>query len=462
MDQIDSIRKIIKETNKYEDLYNLPLTLYKSSNLLAEHSKDLSIGIFNVPCGGFGDVILTKTFNDYLVNWYPNAKVRICTTGPQKYRSIGITDNLIKLERIDGSTYDDAECSGFDKLKFKQVPRFDIMFVVPIINYSFNYNKFKKLVPYSTYFNTFTMSEYNGEFPPYTLPIGVGGDNLGILFNDFKAKQQTLIKKPYALVYIQPSPAWGVHARYCFLSYLEMICNKYSKKHPVFQIIIPEWVHEDINYDNSFYLRVKKVVEKYFKNLSIVYPDQELSLFEDKSSKTRLTLRGDILPQKREIFISLMKDSVNDILVTGDQSLTDIISCCKYKIVWYQIAPWKQGLAKKLSEQLPNKYFSTYKTSCGTIDSISLNINWKMFMSKYDFRKKGKKKINTIITANYHQNKKENKKLFKDLVEIIQKSRKTSLVLKKFNDLYPPNKKTKTKKKTKRKTNKAKSKSKSK
>ena len=58
MDQIDSIRKIIKETNKYEDLYNLPLILYKSSNLLAEHSKDLSIGIFNVPCGGFGDVIL--------------------------------------------------------------------------------------------------------------------------------------------------------------------------------------------------------------------------------------------------------------------------------------------------------------------------------------------------------------------------------------------------------------------
>ena len=46
------------------------------------------------------------------------------------------------------------------------------------------------------------MSEYNGEFPPYTLPIGVGGDNLGILFNDFKAKQQTLIKKPYALVYL--------------------------------------------------------------------------------------------------------------------------------------------------------------------------------------------------------------------------------------------------------------------
>ena len=35
-----------------------------------------------------------------------------------------------------------------------------------------------------------------------------------------------------------------------------------------------------------------------------------------------------------------MKDSVEDILVTGDQSLTDVLSCCKSnKNVWYQIAP---------------------------------------------------------------------------------------------------------------------------
>ena len=32
------------------------------------------------------------------------------------------------------------------------------MIVLPIINYVFNYNKFKKLIPYSNYFNTFTMN----------------------------------------------------------------------------------------------------------------------------------------------------------------------------------------------------------------------------------------------------------------------------------------------------------------
>ena len=89
------------------------------------------------------------------------------------------------------------------------------------------------------------------------------------------------------------------------------------------------------------------VSKKYYQNLQIIYPDDEVIRFEDDKDKSILTLRGDILPQKRDTFISLMKDSVNDILVTGDQSLTDIISCCKYKTVWYQIAPWKARLAKK-------------------------------------------------------------------------------------------------------------------
>ena len=61
------------------------------------------------------------------------------------------------------------------------------------------------MIPYANIFNTFTVSEYNGEYPPYTFPIGVGNGQLGLLMNDFKYKNQKLIKSPYALVYIQPS-----------------------------------------------------------------------------------------------------------------------------------------------------------------------------------------------------------------------------------------------------------------
>ena len=49
-------------------------------------------------------------------------------------------DNIFsnKLIRKDGSTYDDAECSGYDELKLTKKVKFDIMIVIPVINYQFN------------------------------------------------------------------------------------------------------------------------------------------------------------------------------------------------------------------------------------------------------------------------------------------------------------------------------------
>ena len=101
----------------------------------------------------------------------------------------------------------------------------------------------------------------------------------------------------------------------------------------------------------------------------------------ESDNNSCLTFRGDILPQPREIFISLMKDVLEDgLLVTGDQSLTDVFSCCRMnKKVWYQIAPWKKGLANNLSKHLPNNNYSTFKTSCGTLRSIKRDIDWKKF-----------------------------------------------------------------------------------
>ena len=111
-------------------------------------------------------------------------------------------------------------------------------------------------------------------------------------------------------------------------------------------------------------------------------------------------------------FISLMKDSIRDILVTGDQSLTDILSCCKKKRVWYQIAPWKKGLAQNLEKHLPNKYYDSFKTSCGTVKSVDLDIDWRSFMKDYDFRIHGRKRMNSILIAHYHS---KDKKYYKDL-----------------------------------------------
>ena len=429
---LENVKSIIKNNKYYEDLYDIIWKIGINKKLEKKHYSDIKIGLFNTPCAGFGDIIVCKTFYDYLKNWYPKSSITICTTTPSKYNDLGIKGSIYKLyNKYDNN---DSECIDYDELILKKKIKFDLMIAIPIINKTFDIKKFKKLIPYSNVFNTFSMSEYNGEYPPYTFPIGVGRDNLGLLFNDFKIKQQKIIEKPYAMVYIQPSPEWGIHSKTCFLSYLEMVCKKYCKKHPHFSMIIPDWIIDEINDNNLFFNKTKSIISKYYNTWYIRYSDGEnISLLEGDNKKC-LTFRGDILPQKREIFISLMKDSVEDILVTGDQSLTDVFSCCrKNKNVWYQIAPWKKGLANNLSKHLPNKNFSTFKTSCGTLKSIKTNIDWKIFLNDYDFRVKGKKRMDEILIGNYIL--KSDKKLYNLLLNIIETSRFLESAQNKINKL---------------------------
>ena len=82
----------IKYVKSFHELYELPLDIKKQVQ-----SKSLRIGLINVPCGGFGDIIVCKTFYDYLMEWYPGSKVSICTTAPNKYKELGIRGNIYKL-----------------------------------------------------------------------------------------------------------------------------------------------------------------------------------------------------------------------------------------------------------------------------------------------------------------------------------------------------------------------------
>ena len=63
----------IQGSKKYEDLYNVLWKTCENEKLQRKHYNGVSIGLFNVPCGGFGDIIVTKTFYDYLNKWYPSA-----------------------------------------------------------------------------------------------------------------------------------------------------------------------------------------------------------------------------------------------------------------------------------------------------------------------------------------------------------------------------------------------------
>ena len=97
--------------------------------------------------------------------------------------------------------------------------------------------------------------------------------------------------------------------------------------------------------------------------------------------------------------LSLLKYSVRDILVTGDQSMTDVLSCCADKNMFYQIAPWKASLGRQLGKKLPNEFLLRKKTSCGSLTAIKYNSDYKNFIKTWDFRRLAKPKLDAICMS---------------------------------------------------------------
>ena len=82
-----------------------------------------------------------------------------------------------------------------------------------------------------------------------------------------------------------------------------------------------------------------------------------------------------------------------------------------------------------MSKYIPDKYFKTFKTSCGTIKGIHYHPKYIKFLDKFDFRKNGKPIIDAILLFNY------NKSDYKDYIQIVESSRKISSVINKLNKI---------------------------
>lgn len=437
---VNLIKDKINELKYDEDIKILHHTLFEDYKLSKNDSK-IHVGLINIPCGGFGDVVNCKTFSDYLKEWYPNMKVTICTSSIDKFKSLGLkTGDLIGLKSIEKNV-DGSECQPFKNLKFvKRPPNFDIMIVVPMINEEFKYKSFKKLWKKATNFNCFAVSEYNGEYGPYAFPTGVGKDQLGLMLTSMKINKHNFIKRPYALAYTAGHDrGQGVltHTNTCIMSFIEMICKKYNR-HRRFQLIIPPWFcsqdkEMEISLMTSLGLKTRynNIVRKYFNNSYLVLKDgKTVKLFEDgiENNKT-FVLRGDILPKKRPEFISLIKYSVDDVLLTGDQSVTDGIAYSSLnKRIWYQISPWKKDFIHEVSKEIHNKYLDNFRTSCGTLKAIKVTLNNRKLIQNHDFRQKGKKRMNSILKFNSLKND----KVIIDLMECIEHSRYKDTTLEKF------------------------------
>ena len=182
--------------------------------------------------------------------------------------------------------------------------------------------------------------------------------------------------------------------------------------------------------------RCSNIIKKYFGRSYLILKGETFSenkniinLVHNNKNDHEFILRGDILPKPREEFISLIKDSLPDVLLTGDQSVTDGIAYSKLnKRIWYQISPWKKDLANELAKSIPNKYLLNFRTSCGSLKAINVNLNNKNLIKENDFRKKGKQRMNAILKFHSYMNN----PIIKILIECIDHSRYRETALIKF------------------------------
>mgnify|MGYP006135392397 FL=1 len=382
----------------------------------------MRILIMNAPCNGFGDLIFAKKLGEYLRSWY-GAKVKIASTLPNQLKQLGEkTSNIIPI--ITGKN---KQCRRFRLLSLKeQLPRQDLIFVAPIqSDFQVDLRDVQHIVPYATRTNTFFFSEYNDKSTRTDFPTGVGANRFGILLTDPPSNSRPqALPNPYVLMYISQNVA---RAPQCMFSFIHMVATKYAGTHSKLDIVVPTWISEEQEYE---YITARcqdlpyDVVRLRVRGGNTI----QLCTAGEGVMQSILTLRADIYPVPNKKMFGLIQHSLRDILITGDQSLTDVISCGS-KNIFYQIVDWKQNFAKHLARLLPNEYLEKKRTSCGTIGAINYQSEYTKFTGEWDFRKKARPKMDAIVAAAFAR--KKNKHIYQ-----LAKDIDTSRTLAALKNLY--------------------------
>lgn len=343
--------------------------------------------ILCVPCGGFGDVIFCVKLAGFLKDWY-NIHLTILSPFPDMFRKLGYTSNLYQLKSKHALR--EGECFEMKHFNKPILPKQDVIFVAPlIIDEEPSIRKVQKLFPYANKQNILFFSEYNHSLDSrITFQMGLGKGKSGI----FITKPKVSSKRPYPGKYAVAYIAGGDHipgVKKCFVNFITMVARKYSHISR-FSVIVPKAILQD--YDLGTALKGIK------QSVYIRYQDRTV-LFKEGDNNSRLLIDTTVFPVKNDVMLSLVKYSVDEILLTGDQSVSDVVSCCPSKTVYYQIVPWKKNFANSLAKYLPNRFLSKASTSCGSLSSLRFDGNSKKLVKEWDFKKLGKPKLDYILDS---------------------------------------------------------------
>ncbi len=393
-------RNQIKNVRSYNKVYEaLWKTFLKAKVDPSENLDGFKILLINTPCMGFGDIVFAMKLYQYLKDWYRGAEIYIATTQVENFKKLGADDSAL-LSLITSGGKVGAQCRRVSKLMIEN-PRtgvikdkdnsFDMFLVAPVTaDFSIDRQDIKRLFPNSNHMNTFFFSEYNDSMKKkFDFPTGVGGNRYGLLFTDNEGDTERLenLPHPYTLIYITDNDD---HAIDCYLDFIEMVTR--AQKHKVFEIVIPKWIGESLKENLE---DLDDAVGTHYKS---VYVDKELLIGSGKGSK--LVFRTDVLPLPYAEMVKLYNHAEKQILITGDQSITDVISCCSKRLTpFYQIVPWKTDFAKNLARYLPQKFVSKMETTCGSIRAIKYHPSMEKFKREWDFRKNAREKLDAIVAS---------------------------------------------------------------
>ena len=377
-----------------------------------------NILLFNIPCEGYGDVIFAFKLSSYLIEWY-NAKITIATINTDAYSKLGLSSPNIKIHKLIKGITSSSKCRYLKGLSFVSNEVFDLIFVAPRTEKDPILSDVKSVIPYSNLFNTYFFSEYTTKyeepwFYDYDFPTGIDSDCYGLLLTPFKMLPRPInLPNPYIFIYI--SKVEEYKAKNCLMSFMQMIDIKYKNVKRL-EIVAPAQILGMIN---------KKLISKlkYFK----LYNNDDI-----KDSNV-LVLRYDIFPIEYKYISNVMYHSEEDILLTGDQSLTDALSCCSKKNIFYQALYHKKSFLKLLSKKMPNKYLQKIKTSCGTIKAIKYKSNYSSFVKNNDFRIKARPKMDAIMKYIRYKDDKPIK--MEKIEDIILSSRTKEKIIAKLEEL---------------------------
>jgi len=446
MDKIDEkLIKLVKSCKSLDKLFDIPFELFykNTKNIAIEYKSPIKILILTATCNGFGDIVMAMKLKKIIKKWYGElVDIKIASNGVKGFYTLGEPkENLIYLK----TRAQKSECRRFNTMSpFSgenfitdgslvpvDIENFDLYFVAPLTaDFEPDFEEIHTLVKNSNPFNTFFFTEYNMAINPYIkFNIGVGKGRLGLLIEDRPTgnlEPLEMLKNPYSIIYIANNDSFG-NLDKCWFEFLQMLTHIY--KLPILEVVAPSWMKE--KFIEAFEEEIEGL-SKFYSKLTYKNVDDKVESFDIPSAtgNGELIIRFDVLPQQFENMKRLFEYSLPHVLLTGDQSFTDFVSL-RYDdgIPFYQALPWKQNLYTSLAKVIPNKYYKSFKTSCGNLTAIRYNPSFKKLAKNENFQIKAKPVMDAVLLSVAY-----NSKLLRFFKHIVLHSRYLKTVKQKFNE----------------------------